>query len=573
MVVSGWATSRADAVRKGRRLVRARYIHHVVNNHDFCDGLLFFRFYADEASRYSYKFWAEQSPEEAAADPRKFRFEPHTVANSLVLTVPLAKQLEAVVVRAPPSVVQGMFRVVRQRVLDVSRADGVWVKSMSLSGGGVDVYRQHVDSAYPAIKTVFEIGVKPAQYFRAWLDLNARTHLEPCVSRSAPCRACCVAHTLVWCTYHHARSSRYLVEALHVDVVPKMQDRMSFRHIPMYDGGSTPSAAPGDSAANPGGSPTGGSAAGGDGEGDTIATAPSTGASRRSSRATTPPPRLPSRSKVPSFTAVRSSVWLCGCVACVAVWLWLVTLWLILDRPACLAAAARRPRPLSTPAAHAVTRRAQRIRQRRGAAVGEDIPRRASQRLPPFLPGQAGAQAPSPHPERRPPAPRQSRRRRAGSGCSPGQPPGSSRCSPPAATVVTVSHGAAEWRGGPRRWRRGPFTTRPPPRWWLGSGSHCRLAGGRGRGRGGSRGSSRGSGWCGWWGRCGCADGSLWRSGVGPFVCWQWRQWRQRWRRRRHDTRLQEARGAATGRNSCCDGQHWPSAKHRWRHDSSSRRG
>jgi len=51
MVKSGWAVNRADAVFKGRLLVRARYIHHVVNNHDFADSTLFFRFYADESKR------------------------------------------------------------------------------------------------------------------------------------------------------------------------------------------------------------------------------------------------------------------------------------------------------------------------------------------------------------------------------------------------------------------------------------------------------------------------------------------------------------------------------------------
>lgn len=168
MVASGWAVSRNDAVRKGRRLVRARYIHHVVNNHDFEDDALFYRFYADEtkrwveprqrcercrgtcpdlafafawrhACRYSYRFWAEQTPEEAAADPRKWRFEPHTVTNSLILNVPLATQLETAVVEAPEAVVRAVFRTVRQRVLDISAAADVWVQSKSLSGGGVKV--------------------------------------------------------------------------------------------------------------------------------------------------------------------------------------------------------------------------------------------------------------------------------------------------------------------------------------------------------------------------------------------------------------------------------------------------
>ena len=59
MVASGWAVNRNDAVRKGRRLVRARYIHHVVNNHDFEDDALFFRFYADETKRC---VWRHKQP-------------------------------------------------------------------------------------------------------------------------------------------------------------------------------------------------------------------------------------------------------------------------------------------------------------------------------------------------------------------------------------------------------------------------------------------------------------------------------------------------------------------------------
>lgn len=40
--------SRSDAVRLGQRLVSQKWIHHVVDDHDFKDEYLFYRFYADE---------------------------------------------------------------------------------------------------------------------------------------------------------------------------------------------------------------------------------------------------------------------------------------------------------------------------------------------------------------------------------------------------------------------------------------------------------------------------------------------------------------------------------------------
>ena len=56
MVASQIVPSRAEAVRLGRRLVRARYIHHVVDGHDFADAVLFYRFYMDEDKK-THRFW------------------------------------------------------------------------------------------------------------------------------------------------------------------------------------------------------------------------------------------------------------------------------------------------------------------------------------------------------------------------------------------------------------------------------------------------------------------------------------------------------------------------------------
>ena len=147
------------------------------------------------------------------------------------------------------------------------------------------VFRQHVDSAYPAIKTEFEIATSADVYMRSFMDLRERRKLEP-----------------------------YLVEALHVDTVAKVQDPMSLRHIPL-EGCHCPGTR------HQKGCPCAGAATPGT-AGDAPAPPAVPDVGRRSSRATTPPPRLPSMSTVRGAAGVSGLARVGVGVGWVWVWVW-----------------------------------------------------------------------------------------------------------------------------------------------------------------------------------------------------------------------------------------------------------
>jgi hypothetical protein len=99
----------------GQKLLDKRFLHHVLDSSGFKDGFLFFRFFLDE----------DYTPPDSlnGGITNNWRFLPHIRANSIVLNIALAEDLERSVRARNKSEVQENFMILRHMVKEVTRRD------------------------------------------------------------------------------------------------------------------------------------------------------------------------------------------------------------------------------------------------------------------------------------------------------------------------------------------------------------------------------------------------------------------------------------------------------------------
>lgn len=201
--------SRRGAVRLGRQLVRHRLIHHVVDGHDFQDEYLFFRFYSDE-EQHPHRWWRKSligksgrklstatergvgarptsgrgaGASAAVAAGLTWRFQAHTKANSISLSIAVAEAIEASVAAGDLDGMAIAFADLRKSVRSAARPTAEWVVSTSRTTEGVvDVYRQHMDGKFQTLKTSGLVKCEggPEALAAKFVDVDARRPLEAC---------------------------------------------------------------------------------------------------------------------------------------------------------------------------------------------------------------------------------------------------------------------------------------------------------------------------------------------------------------------------------------------------------
>ncbi len=97
-----------------------------VDDHNFEDKELYYRFYADEDKKF--KRWWERSPTEAPVPARngRWRFQPHVSCNSPFLTIRIADGLHAAMSRSEPAMFRSFLGELRRRVRTVALNDAGW---------------------------------------------------------------------------------------------------------------------------------------------------------------------------------------------------------------------------------------------------------------------------------------------------------------------------------------------------------------------------------------------------------------------------------------------------------------
>jgi hypothetical protein len=94
-----------------------------VDEHNFEDKELYYRFYIDEDFRYK-RYWEEAQPPSRAN--RRWRFQPHMVFNSPFLTPRIADGLQEGVSAGNAAMFRSFLDELRTRVRTVVTSDASW---------------------------------------------------------------------------------------------------------------------------------------------------------------------------------------------------------------------------------------------------------------------------------------------------------------------------------------------------------------------------------------------------------------------------------------------------------------
>jgi hypothetical protein len=138
LISCGHAATREEAVAIGQRLVEGKLLQHVVDQHQFKDAFLFFKLTEDDI-RGSDGDDSRETPNLC------WKFNAHTMHNSIALSVELADALHAAVASDDDDAKQAAISHIRDKIREESKTESspdgkaIWIREKEKRINGMAV--------------------------------------------------------------------------------------------------------------------------------------------------------------------------------------------------------------------------------------------------------------------------------------------------------------------------------------------------------------------------------------------------------------------------------------------------
>eukprot|EP00753_Platysulcus_tardus_P019868 PLAT7592.1.p1 GENE.PLAT7592.1~~PLAT7592.1.p1 ORF type:complete len:654 (+),score=302.06 PLAT7592.1:852-2813(+) len=160
LVKSKKVRTRVEAVRLGQRLMNDKWLVHVVSERKFRDGYRFYRFVQDSLDDWT------------GCDGSHWRFTPHIKANSMVLDIRTAEELEEAVRAKDRERTHALLSRLRDRVVKQVRSVTGW--QLTRKSDATREYKREEEGSFHTVKVVGVVPVAPRQFLGQFLDFGLR---------------------------------------------------------------------------------------------------------------------------------------------------------------------------------------------------------------------------------------------------------------------------------------------------------------------------------------------------------------------------------------------------------------